>query len=310
MTPGANRSYNSLVERRLAIRNAVPALAAEDRIVSESAKVQVIDRVVAILECFTVDKPEQGVGELASELSLSKATVHRLLSSLLEHRLVQQNPVTKRYRLGFKIYDLGKRVTSRFARVDFAEPHLERLALDVGETAHMAILDEGMAYYVAKVECQRSLRMPSQVGKHIPTHCTAVGKNLLAALSESEIDQVISEHGLTRFTENTIVDRDRLLAELHDIQERGWALDNQEVEEGLRCVSAPVHDYTEGVVAAVSVSGPSTRLTDEYLPEVVAMVKRAAAAISDALGDPAIHERRLQIDSESTAGMQQGGQGE
>jgi DNA-binding IclR family transcriptional regulator len=251
----------------------------------EVYRVRVLDRIVAILECFTIDNPELGVGELARELDLNKATVHRLLSSLESHRLVQQNPVSKRYRLGFRIYDLGQRVLARLNNVEFAEPHLERLSLEVGETAHLAILDDGMAYYVAKVESQRSLRMPSQVGKRIPTHCTAVGKTLLAAQSSADVDRIVAQHGLVRMTERTIVDRSKLEDELTRIRERGWALDNEEIEDGLRCVAAPVRDHTGSVAAAVSVSGPTARFTDEAIPRVAETVISAAVAISEALGD-------------------------
>jgi DNA-binding IclR family transcriptional regulator len=248
--------------------------------------VQVLDRAIAILNCFSEEKPQMGVAELARGAGINKATVHRLLGELQQHGWIQQNAEDRRYRLGFKLLELGNRVVDRLDLASVARPFLNALANDTGETAHLAILDDGMCYYVAKVESRYSIRMRSHVGKRNPAHCTGVGKVLLAFATRPEADQIVADQGLPKLTRRTITQTRRLFEELSRIRERGYAIDDQEFEEGLRCVATPVRDHTNTVVAALSVSGPTTRMTNETLPKIVGKVVRLANEISVALGLP------------------------
>ena len=252
-------------------------------------QVRVIDRVVVMLRRLASERSGLSVTSLADDVGISKATAHRLLASLAEYRLVQQDPSTKQYRLGLGLFEFGNQVLAHLEPVEVAKPFLERLVEETGETANMAVLDAGMALYVAKVECSFSIRIGSMVGLRQPTHCTGLGKVLLA-YSSDDVKSAVGEHGLIRKTNRTIVDPDRLREELALIVERGYAIDDEEFEDGLRCVAGPVSDGTGEVVAAVSVSGPTARMTDDVLDELIAMVVRAARDISRALGAPA--ERR------------------
>lgn len=251
---------------------------------SNPVGIQVIDRAVALLQCFTLETPALGVGELSRSVGISKGTAHRLLAALQAHRLIDQDPETRRYRLGFGLFDLGSRVIARLDSVEAAHPYLQALVRETGETAHLAILDQGTAYYVAKVEGSRSLRMPSQVGRRNPIHCTAVGKVLAAYLPKDEVKDIVREHGLPRHTPNTITTLRRLTAELTIVRSAGYAVDKEEIELGLRCVAAPVRDYSGRVIAAISASGPVTRITDAALDSYAAQVRGAARSISRALG--------------------------
>jgi DNA-binding IclR family transcriptional regulator len=166
---------------------------------------------------------------------------------------------------------------------DQARPFLEELMTATGETSHLAVLDDGMALYVDKVESQRMLSRPSHVGRRLPAFCTGVGKALLAFAPGEVIDAVLAR-GLERFTPNTIIEPERLRAELDGIRRSGYAVDNEEIEEGLVCVAAPVRDRAGLVVAAVSIGGPASRVRQRGLELIAAEVTRTASAISTLLG--------------------------
>jgi DNA-binding IclR family transcriptional regulator len=256
------------------------------------AGAQVVDRVVDILEAFTRLGPELGVSDISRALGLKKATTHRLLASLRRRGIVAQDPVSRRYRLGLKLWELGQMATNQVDWLERVRPYLQELTDTVGETTHLAVLNEGQVLYVEKVESTRSLRMPSQVGRRLPAHCTGVGKALLAFLPEEVVRALIARHGLPRFTRNTITDQGALDAELALIRARGYSVDNEEIEEGLVCIGAPIRDHTSHVVAAVSMAGPSSRVRPETYETHARAVVRMAAAMSAALGSPAVPSAR------------------
>jgi DNA-binding IclR family transcriptional regulator len=247
---------------------------------------QVVDRVVDILEAFLWLGPQLGVSELSRALGLKKATTHRLLASLRRRDFVAQDPVTRRYRLGIKLWELGSQATSQVAWVDRAKPFLQQLTDQTGETAHLAVLDDGEVLYVDKVESTRSLRMPSQVGRRLPAHCTGVGKALLAHLPTVDVSSIVARRGMAAFTKRTITDLVALQADLTEVRRRGYSIDDGEIEDGLRCIGAPVRDHSGRVVAAVSIAGPASRLPDNDIEKLGAIVLAGARALSTALGCP------------------------
>ncbi len=247
-------------------------------------RIQAIERAVSILNAFSAERPEYGVTELANELGLHKSTVHRFLVNLEHAGLVERSPRSGRYRLGLHILELGGLVMQQMSLWEEALPFLEGLVRDTGETGHLAVLDNGEAIYVERVETHRALRIPSAVGRGYPAHATSLGKVLLAYLGSTEVDGIIRAHGLEAYTSNTIVDESELEHELIVIRDRGYAIDNEEYDEGLRCIGAPIHDHTGAVVAAVGVGGPVTRVTPERVDELAELVTRAAAGLSRRLG--------------------------
>lgn len=251
--------------------------------------VQVLDRAVKILDCFAGEEAELGVTEISKVLRLHKSTVHRLLEALKSYGLIRQDPQSEKYFLGVKLFELGCRAVARLDLRERARPVLEQLVSETGETAHLCILDQGEVLYLEKVESPQTLRIPSQVGQRNPAHCTAVGKALLAYLSEDELDSLVRVKGLKRYTKNTIVVLGQLKKELALVRERGFSVDNEETEEGLRCVGAPVRDYTGRVIASISIAGPAFRMTDEKLSALAESVKRAAETLSERMGyNPAL----------------------
>ena len=198
--------------------------------------------------------------------------------------LVERNARTGRYRLGLHIFELGGLVMQQMNLWDEALPFLEGLVRDTGETGHLAVLDGGEAIYIERVEARRALRLPSAIGRGYPAHATNLGKVLLADLPPERVSEIIAERGLAVFTPNTITDPDELTAELERIRERGYAIDDEEYDEGLRCIGAGVRDHSGHVVSALGIGGPVTRVTPARVEELAELVMAAARGLSRRLG--------------------------
>src|SRR5262245_12158209 len=176
-------------------------------------RVQVLERAVDILQVLSEDARELTAGEVAERLSLHKSTIHRLLTVLDHHRLIRRNGDTGRYSLGLRLFEFGTRAVRGLQLREQAQPHLDQLARETGETAHICVLDRTEMVSIAYAEGPRSLRMPATVGRRTPAYCSAVGKAMLAFLPESLMDDVV-DGPLRRRTEKTLVTRGALLADL------------------------------------------------------------------------------------------------
>ena len=247
-------------------------------------QVQVLDRAVTILDTLAANDDDLSLFELAERLSLHKSTIHRLLMVLERHRLVERRAQSGKYGLGLRLFEFGTKAFARLGLGERARPYLERLAADAGETAHLCILDDGEVLYLEKVEPSRTVRVPSSVGQRNPAHCTAVGKALLAYLPQSDLDVLVQSRGLQAHTRNTITSPAVLKRELRAIRERGYAIDDEEIEEGLRCVGAPVRDHVGRVVASMSIAGPAFRVTRGKAPALGRLVMKIADELSAELG--------------------------
>ena len=254
------------------------------KVVDSPYQVQVLDRALGILDLLAGENPELGASEVSERTGLHKSTVHRLLQVLERHRLIEKIALNGKYRLGLRLFELGSKAMAQFDLRERAQPYLKRLVLETGETAHICILDGDRMLSIANVESPRTLRTPSTVGHRTPIHCTSVGKVLLAFLPEDEQNDLINQCELTDYTRHTITKPARLKAELKLIRQRGYAMDDEEIEEGLRCVGAPVMDHSGRVVAAMSIAGPAFRLTDDRIPAVARSVIQAASELSVELG--------------------------
>lgn len=247
-------------------------------------RVQVLERALAILETLAGEESEPTLIELSERLGLHKSTVHRLLVVLEQYRLVERNQHGGGYRLGLKLFELGSKAVARLDLRERARPYLEQLVYETGETAHLCILDHGEALCLEKVEPPRSVRVPTNIGQRHPAHCTAVGKALLAFLPDSKLDDLIKRRGLRAYTRNTITTPAQLKEDLERVRRLGYAVDNEEVEEWLRCIGAPVRDYSGEVVASISIAGPNFRLTDDKIPMLAKVVIETADQLSAELG--------------------------
>src|SRR5574341_765810 len=251
---------------------------------SQIYRIQVIDRAAEILDCFTFERPEMSVSEIAVKTRLHKSTAHRILIALEYNGLIQQNRHTGYYYLGLKLFKLGNQALARINLREIAKPHLIDLMEETQESVHLAIPDDNQVLYLEKVEGPHALRMPSRVGRRIPMYCTSLGKAMLSCLAEDEVRRIIKSQNLRAYTPNTIIKIDKLLAELRRTQKLGYAVDHEEIELGLTCVGSPIRNHAGEMVGAISVAGPSVRVRPARIPALGKAVMKVASAISAELG--------------------------
>lgn len=247
-------------------------------------RVQVLDRALAALDVLAKHSSECSLIELCSALRLHKSTVHRLMMVLEQHRLVDKNPETGKYRLGLKLFELGSKAIASLDVRELAGPYLLRLQQETQETVNLGVLDQGDVLYVAKIDSHQTLRMVAHVGHRYPAYCTALGKAMLAGLSDPEVDAIVSQSGMKAKTPTTLTTKEALKADLDRVRMRGYAIDDEENEQGARCVGAAVRDYLSQPRAAISVSAPAVRMDEERVSAAARAVVRAAADLSRDLG--------------------------
>lgn len=245
--------------------------------------IQSINRAIAIMRCFSEADPELSVTELSQRLKLPKSTVSRILGTLQDEGLVGQNPRTGRYRLGVGLISMAGVALGRIDVRGAAFERLDDLAAETRETISVNILDDGECVTVDNKVSPQPLRYANWIGRRMPLHCTASGKVLLAGLSVNERDAFFLSP-LRRHTPRTITDPKVLNQELHLIRERGYALGEEEYQEGFCAIAAPLFDHSGRVVGALAVSGPSFRLPHEVLMSFCEPLQQTAANISSQLG--------------------------
>ena len=249
-----------------------------------SSDLQSVERAIAILTSFSLDRPERGVSELGRELGLHKSTVSRLMRTLEHGGLLSRSPETGRYRLGVDLIGLAAQVVSYMDVREVALPFLRELAEVCQDTVNLSAFDAGQVVNLVQfVPHARRIKNVGRVGRRMSPHCTAAGKVLLAHLPQDELDRVLRGR-LERFTPLTITDPDELRQELVRVREQKYATVREELEEGLNVVAVPVHDHTGQVVASISVAGPAYRVTPELFPELAARLLDTAYKISKQLG--------------------------
>jgi len=238
---------------------------------------------VRLIKAFSDDEYEIGISNLAKRLGIAKSTVHRLASTLIEGGMLEQNSETGRYRLGLFLFELGCLVRRKMDVSNEAKPYLKMLREKTGETVHLAILDQASVLFINNLESEHAVRMSVNVGVRAPAHCTAVGKALLAYQPADLVEQVIRE-GIRSCTPKTMSNAAVLRRDLATVRARGYAIDDEELEIGLRCVAAPIRDHSGNVVASTSLAGPAQRMTKKVLIALAPDVIAAAEAISARLG--------------------------
>lgn len=244
--------------------------------------VQAVHRALDLLEVFAERGGRLAVADVAQAADLPVPTAHRLLRTLVERGYLRQLP-DRRYALGFRLVPLGTAANAVLGV--HATGALEELVAELGESANLAILSGDQAEYVAQCPSTYSMRMFTEVGRRVDLHSTGVGKALLAHLGEDEVAAVVRRRGLPRHTPHTIVTEPALRAELEVIRSRGFAVDEQEQELGVRCVAVAL-DPASASGIAVSVSGPTARMTDEVVARAADALRSAARRLKKDLGVP------------------------
>jgi IclR family KDG regulon transcriptional repressor len=243
-----------------------------------------LQRAINILNLFNEQSVELGITEISEALNLHKSTVAGLVYTLEHNGYLEQDPTSRKYRLGLKLVERAFTALDQFDVRELALPHLEELRDWCDESVNLAIRDGRYVVYIERLLSTQPLGMRAKVGKRALVHSTALGKAILSGMSSAEVQQLVAQCGLPAITTNTITDPERFLEEINRTRERGFALDDEENEIGVRCVAAPIFDHTSQAVAAVSVSAPIQRIPMPEVPRYGARIKETAKAISGKLG--------------------------
>lgn len=247
--------------------------------------VQSVDRALDILESFDYQAGELGVTELAEKLHLPKNNVFRLLATLEVRGYIEQDKKTANYRLGMKSFEVANVFLHHLGFRRQARPIIEELVAQCDETAYLAVLNGSEVIYVLVQDTSQMVRVASFPGRRLPVHCTAAGKAQLAYESADRLDGILQDQPMRKLTENTITDPQAFREHLHKVARLGFAVDNEEYEPGVRCIAAPVRDYSRKVVASIGLSGPASRFSLERIEhELAPLVKTAAIKLSERLG--------------------------
>jgi IclR family transcriptional regulator, KDG regulon repressor len=253
------------------------------RVPSDGNLTLTVLKALDVLECLAFSAQSLSAPEVAERCGLTRPTAYRLLSTLASRGYVA-NGQDGRYLLGTKMLSLSRRLIDNVELPRLARPNLETLCHDVGEAVHLAVLDNTEVLYIDKIESSAAARMYSVIGTRNPLHCTSLGKAILAFLPEDDRRSILDRVSLTQRTGNTITDRAVLEDHLDAVRDQGYALDDVENEVGIRCVGAPVLSNAGLPIAALSISGPTIRMTRDRATEVAAVVRNTAYEISRKLG--------------------------
>lgn len=249
------------------------------------SNVQSLERALTLLNVLSEYPEGIQITRLSEQVGLSKSTTHRLLATLVHMNYVVKDEETEKYKLGFQLIYLSRNILNSIDVIQIARPFLEKLCHDVNETIHLCIDDNGEVMYIDKIESNQTIRMFSRIGSRAPMYCTGVGKVLLSGMSEETYRKVVSGIDFVARTAKTITSADALAEEVELVKNQGYALDNIENEEGIRCIAAPIFDFQGKIIASFSISGPSNRITMERVQdELVRRIRETSQEISRQLG--------------------------
>jgi DNA-binding IclR family transcriptional regulator len=243
-----------------------------------------LEKGTKVLELLA-EKGELSVTKVAEQLGLNRTGSHRFLATFRELGYVEKNQ-DGRYQLTFKILELGMKMANRFEIRREARPYMQELSLAFRETVNLGLRDGLEILHLDKIDSLEILRMDSPVGSRAPAYCTALGKANLAFLPQNELDDLLNGVKLKPHGPNTITSKKKLRQELEKIRNQGYAIDNEEMAYGLRCVAAPIFDHTGLPRYSISVAGPAMRFTEKRMQQVQKTVRKVCSELSRRIGEP------------------------
>lgn len=246
--------------------------------------IQSLERASAILDAVAHQPQGVGLADLSQAVGLHTSTTFHLVKTLVTLDLLTQSPDSKLYRIGGRVFMLAAGALDQNALLDLGTPILERLSADTGNAAHLAVRSRDEIAVIARTPATGLLQLSGYAGTNRPAHATAIGKLLLAAMPQDELDRQLKDISLPKFTENTITDRRALRREIEAVRRNGLAQDNCELDPDVRCIAIPVRDFAGRCVAAMGISGPAWRMTSDIVDEKAARLRVAATELSQRLG--------------------------
>jgi IclR family KDG regulon transcriptional repressor len=235
----------------------------------EEKIVKSVDQVLQVLELFSADKQSWGVTEVSEALHLHKSTVFGILKTFENRGFMKKDDKTQKYQLDIKFMPLIGAILNKMDLKQVALPFMEQLSQKYDESVHLTLAVEDKAFPILMIESTKLLRSFIILGESIPLYCTASGKTILAYWPAKQLDDYLKRQELRKRTETTITDVNGLRRELKNILENGYAVNNSEHEEGIRCVAAPITDFNGKILAALSVTGPAIRMNKAVLPDII-----------------------------------------
>lgn len=245
--------------------------------------VRVIDRALDIIELLAQEDRPMKLHEIVEKSGMSKTTVYRLLSTLCARNYAEKREDGS-YGIGYKLIETASTQINSLELLSESKPFLRRIAKEFDLNSHMGLLEKGDVVYIERLDVFPGTWLYTRVGYRSPAYCSSIGKVLMSCLSGEELDETLAQCSFKKYTKNTITDPEALKRSLHQIRRQGWAMDDEEYQEGHRCIGAPIFDYRGCAAAAMSVSGDHGALSDERVPEVIRAVKETAAEISRRMG--------------------------
>ncbi|PLR68679.1 IclR family transcriptional regulator [Bacillus sp. UMB0893] len=246
--------------------------------------VKSVSRALDIITLVSLKKGGLGVTEIANQIDINKSSVYRILSTLVQYGYVEQDHETGKYKLGYKFLEISSKLLESIDLRAEARMYLQELENETNEVIHLVVYDQGEVVYIEKLDGNETLRMHSKVGKRAPMHCTSVGKAILAHLPSSIVLDILDRKGLPMHTDKTITNKEAFLAELMIVRQKGYALDLEENEYGITCIAVPIFDHMGQAIAAVSISGPTIRMTEQRLDQLQIRMQHIGKQISGRLG--------------------------
>lgn len=245
--------------------------------------IQSLDRGLQILGILG-KKRSAGVTELAKELGVDKSTAFRMLDTMMRHNLIQQDENTAKYKLGIGILRLSQQLLNNLNIINISRPFMRALVDFTNESAHLCSLSNDKAYVVDQVISNSIIKVSATIGLEEPIYCSSVGKCILAFMTEEKREKILEKIDLKPYTSKTITSKEMLIAHLEQIRLNGYALDDEELNVGVRCIAAPIFNHMGKVKNSIGISGPATRMDTENISIYSEKVKETARLISQKIG--------------------------
>lgn len=243
-----------------------------------------VEKACDLLMAFGSSTEELGVSELSRMLEIGKSTVWKLLNTFENKGFLVQNPISEKYSLSVQFYQVACQYYNQVSINKVVESFMEKLSRKYGETIHFAVRDGDEIVYVVKLDGTFNINICSRVGRRSPIHVPSVGKVILANLEREQIMDILNRVKLYAYTPKTIVTKEALLAELAQIRNQGYAIDDEGYELGIRCAGVPIKNIAGNILGGLSMSGTTARMTDELISEMVADLKQTALEIARHIG--------------------------
>lgn len=247
------------------------------------------ENVAAVLKVFNIldiltEHKEIGITELSTKLMMSKSTTYRFLQTMKNLGFVSQTDETEKYRLTLKLFELGAKVLEFTNLIELADQAMSIIAKQTNETLHLGTLEGQEIIYLHKIDSNYNLRMHSRIGRKNPAYSTAIGKILLSQYNNQQVKNILQYVDFIQHTENTLSNIQQLLKELEQVRQQHYAIDNEEQEQGLKCIAVPIYDRFGKIIAGISMSLPTVRFDQQQLPELLKLLHTAGKTVSEQLG--------------------------